>query len=54
MKVYKIIPFRLSSRRFPNKPLESIFGKTMIENALDIAGLIKQGGDNTFGTTGRL
>lgn len=43
MKIYKIVPFRLLSQRFPNKPLCSIFGKTMIENALDIADSIRQG-----------
>ncbi|MBN2531244.1 MAG: hypothetical protein JXB88_00055 [Spirochaetales bacterium] len=43
MKVYKIVPFRLSSQRFPGKPLCFIFGKTMLENALDIAGSINPG-----------
>jgi 3-deoxy-manno-octulosonate cytidylyltransferase (CMP-KDO synthetase) len=37
MKIYKIVPFRLQSQRFPDKPLCSVFGKTLIENALDIA-----------------
>jgi 3-deoxy-manno-octulosonate cytidylyltransferase (CMP-KDO synthetase) len=43
MTIYKIVPFRLQSQRFPNKPLCVIFGKTLIENGLDIAHSVSRG-----------
>jgi 3-deoxy-manno-octulosonate cytidylyltransferase (CMP-KDO synthetase) len=43
MKIIKIIPFRLASARFPDKPLRTVFGKTLVENSLTIAGKIPWG-----------
>ncbi|MBN2439815.1 MAG: hypothetical protein JXJ04_00660 [Spirochaetales bacterium] len=43
MKLYKIVPFRLQSERFPNKALCRIFGKTLIENILDIVNAVEEG-----------
>lgn len=34
MKALGVIPARLASTRFPNKPLADLFGKTMIEHTL--------------------
>jgi 3-deoxy-manno-octulosonate cytidylyltransferase (CMP-KDO synthetase) len=43
MNIYKIIPFRLQSQRFPNKPLCIFLGKTLIETSLDIANTVTLG-----------
>lgn len=36
-KVCLVIPVRLASERFPNKPLELFQGKSLIQNSIDIA-----------------
>lgn len=43
MKISKILPFRLKSERFPNKPLSKIFNKTLLENSICISEKINYG-----------
>ena len=50
MRVVKILPIRLQSSRFPNKPLATVMGRTLVESGLAVCQQIN-GGDTVLTAT---